>query len=158
MEAQPEGYALSDSNCLSLMNPASDSAYRGSRYKGVYGLVGQDDQHPTVDVAAVAFPDAPAAASLADAQARTWKDCSDKTLTATIPEKPISNWMVVPLTRSYGVVVSLRMQEGGQGFGCARGIAARANVVADVSVCDLDQANIERQTSKVTNMILDRIH
>ncbi len=157
IEAQPEGYALSDSNCLSTMNPGSDSAYRGSRYQGVYGIVAQDEHHRTVDALAVAFSNAAAAESLADSQARKWKECTDKTLTAIVPDMPTSNWMVSGPTRSYGVVVLLRVQEGGQGFACARGIAARANVVADVSVCNPDHADIERQTSKVANMILERI-
>lgn len=154
IEPLPENFILSEPNCVSVMSPGLESTYRGSGYLGAYGLAANGG---VVDAVAVAFLSAKAADRLADAQTDKWKRCTDKTFTANVGDQPPVNWIVSGPTRSYGVAVLLRIQEGGGGFACARGMAARANVVADVLICNPDQAVVEHQASRVVNMILDKI-
>lgn len=52
---------------------------------------------------------------------------------------------------------ALHIQQGGQGYTCARGVAARANIVADDPVCSPDQALVKAQAGTFVNMILGKI-
>jgi hypothetical protein len=153
----PEGFTLSDPNCVGVMNGGLESTYRGSRYQGAAGFGARDEQGHLVEVTAVAFAGGAEADKFVGAQIRKWKDCTDATLTAKSGDEPPVSWTVNGVNRSYGVAVLVRVQEGGQGYGCARGMAARANIVADLSVCNPDQTLVERQASKLVNMTLAKI-
>ncbi|MGH3969837.1 MAG: sensor domain-containing protein [Mycobacterium sp.] len=153
----PLGYRISEPKCISVISPALEPSYRGSHYQSAYGLAANDRQYRVVDADAVAFPSAVESQKFVQNQAGRWKDCTDKTLTVNMQGTPPVNWIVSAPTRSGNVDVVLRIQQGGQGYACARGVAARANIVADVSICSPDQTLIKAQAGTLVNTILGKI-
>jgi PknH-like protein len=152
----PDGF-LSDLKCAGVMAPGGELTYRGSGYQSVYGQMLVDEDQPRVGEAAVAFRGSDEAQAFVVAATNQWKICANRTLTVNIEEPPV-NWIGSAPHRSDGVVVLLRRMEGGQGFGCARAMAARSNIVADVLVCGTDDADLEHQGATIVNMALSRIH
>lgn len=157
LKVLPEGFTLSDRNCVSVMNGGLESQYRGSHYQGASGLTIKVDQDRLVETVAVAFPGSVDADKFVGTQIGKWKGCAGATLTVNYADQPPVTWTVSGPKRSYGVAVVIRVQEGGRGFGCARAIAARANVVVDLSVCNPDQELAELQASKLINISLRKI-
>jgi hypothetical protein len=148
---------VADQKCAGAVAAGAEPMYRGSGYGGVaaLGMVGPDDR--TVDEGAVAFGDATAATEFVQTRVAQWKDCANKVLTLTIPDKPATHWVAQGPNISYGVGVLLRTQEGTGDFGCSHGLAARSNVVADVLACSHDEAALNDQVASIVNKILGTI-
>lgn len=158
LDTLPVG-TLSDPKCIGAMTPAAEPPYRGSGYQAVYGRLEQDPTPPVlrnVNEAVAVFGSAEEAQRFVSTQINRWKDCSGRTLTVELEQPPV-NWVISVPTRSDGVAVLLRRQEGGQGYACSRGMAARSNIVADVVVCSLDEDAVTGQAGALVNMILARI-
>ena len=66
-------------------------------------------------------------------------------------------WVAAPARTINGVATVARTLEGGQGYGCARALASRSNVVADVDVCDPDASTAAEHAAAVVTKILDKM-
>lgn len=151
----PDGF-LSDLKCAGVMAPGGELTYRGSGYHSVYGEMLVDQDQPRVGEVAIAYGGAEEAQAFVDTATRQWKNCAGRTLTVNLQQPPV-NWIANAPRRSDGVDVLLRRMEGGQGFACARAMAARSNIVVDVLVCGTDEADLEHQGATIVNMALSRI-
>lgn len=155
-DRMPDG-ALSDPKCAGLFAPGDELTYRGSGYQAIYGQLSEDHEQRRVFEAVAAFGTGVQAQAFVDADVKRWKDCAGKILTVTLQEPP-ANWIASGPNRSDGVVVVVRRLEGGQGYACSRAVAAGSNIVADISVCRLEQPDlVETQAARIANMILARI-
>lgn len=158
LEAQPDD-TLSDPHCIGAMFGTVEPVYRGSGYQGVYGERIWDpatEGSGRLDQGVVAFGSAEDAAAYVSKQTDIWRECVGRPLTLTALGQQVS-WNASPPTLANGVDVLARTQEGGGGFGCARGLAAGSNVVADVVVCGNDGADVAGQATQIVNMILEKI-
>ncbi|HWF70362.1 MAG TPA: sensor domain-containing protein [Mycobacterium sp.] len=151
----PDGF-LSDLKCAGVMAPGAELTYRGSGYQSVYGEMLVDQDQPRVGEVAIAYGGGEEAQAFVDTATSQWKYCAGRTLTVNVQEPPV-NWIASAPHRSDGVDVLLRRMEGGQGFACARAMAARSNIVVDVLVCGTDDADLEHQGATIVNMALSRI-
>lgn len=131
---------VSDPACFGAMFGATEPSYRGSGYQGVAGqrladpadmLAGRLDQ------AIVAFGSGADAKAYVSKQVDLWKGCGGKPLTLKVADMQV-NWMIDIPRYVNGVDIVTRTQEGGDGFGCGRGILAQDNTVIDVAVCGPD--------------------
>lgn len=145
-----------DRRCVGAMLAGAEPMYRGSNYGGVagFGMTGPDDR--LVDQAAVAFPDAAAAAEFVNTRVAQWHECANKVLMLHPPDKPEAAFVSPGPTTAYGVGVFPRTQEGTD-FGCSHGLAARSNVVADVLACSPDQDPLNDQVASIVNKMLGTI-
>lgn len=158
LEAQPDD-TLSEPHCIGAVFGAVELVYRGSSYQGVYGERIWDPATPgsgRLDQGVVAFGSAEDAAAFVSEETDIWRECVGRPLTLTALGQKVS-WNASAPTLSNGVDVLARTQEGGGGFGCARGLAAGSNVVADVVACGNDGAAVAGQATEIVNMILEKI-
>jgi hypothetical protein len=153
-----EDAVVSDPNCVGAVLGIDESAYGGSDYQGVFGQLTGDPSTQNslrVDEGVVAFTSADEAQNLVDTQIRVWKGCSGHPLTVTIDKDQVI-WVASGPKVSDGVSVLLRSQQG-DSFVCSHGLAARSNVVADVTVCSGDASTVKGQASGIVNSILQKI-
>lgn len=131
---------ISDPACFGAMFGAVEPVYRGSGYQGVLGQRLADPADMSagrLDQAIIAFGDGADAKAYVSDQVDAWKDCGGKPLTLKVADMQV-NWAVDVPRYVNGVDVLTRTQEGGDGFGCGRGILAKDNTVIDVAVCGPD--------------------
>jgi hypothetical protein len=149
---------ISEPKCLGAMFGAVEPVYRASGYEGVYG---QRLANPTnmiagrSDEGVIAFGTAADAKAFVAKQTDAWKGCGGRSLALTVSGMQV-NWMVDTPRISHGVDVLTRTQEGGDGFGCGRGVFAKSNTVIDVVVCGPDPAAAGDQAAAITDGIIDR--
>jgi serine/threonine kinase PknH len=149
---------ISEPKCFGAMFGAVEPVYRASGYEGVYG---QRLANPTnmiagrSDEGVIAFGTAAEAKAFVDKQTDAWKGCGGRSLALTVSGMQV-NWMVDTPRISHGVDVLTRTQEGGDGFGCGRGLFAKSNTVIDVVVCGPDPAAAGDQAAAITDRIIDR--
>lgn len=139
LEQTPED-VISDPACMGAVLGAVEPVYRGSGYQGVFGqrLADPNDMLAgRLDQAIVAFGDGADAKAYVAKQVDSWKGCGGKPLALTVAGMQV-NWTVDIPRYVNGVDVLTRIQEGGDGFGCGRGILAADNTVIDVAVCGPD--------------------
>ncbi|WP_431505984.1 sensor domain-containing protein [Mycobacterium sp.] len=149
---------VSDQKCGGAISAGAEPMYRGSGYRAIVGLGMHGPQDRVVDEAAATFGDADEAHKFVATGIAQWADCVNRTLTITLPGRPVVNWIASGPSTSYGVHVLLRRQEGGQGYVCSHAMAARSNVAADVLACSYDEALINEQAASIVNMMLAKIH
>lgn len=158
LERVPED-TMADPQCFGALFGTVEPVYRGSGYEGVYGQRLLDPAAFTagrMDAGVVAFSSAEEAHTFVTGQTAAWQDCAGKPLTLKLSDQQVK-WTASPPAVSHGVDVLSRTQEGGGGFGCARGLAASSNVVADVVACSDKSAAVADQASAIVNLILDNI-
>ncbi len=153
----PPGRFISDPACTIAMSPGLDTTYRGSKYQGAYGIDASDDHSRVLEAVAAGFPGAREAQANVDAQLDKLKGCANKDLSAGSDNRPPAHYMLGDITQSNGVAVLVRVQEGGQGYACGRGVAAKDNVVADVMMCNFDPSVVEHQTGALANLVLEKV-
>lgn len=149
---------ISDPSCFGAMFGAVEPVYRGSGDEGVFGqrlanitdmLAGRSDQ------SVIVFGSGPDAQSFVTEQVDMWRRCGEKPLTLDIADLKV-NWMIDAPRVSSGVDVLTRLQEGGDGFGCGRGIHAEGNTVIDVVVCGPDPVAAGDHAALIADGILGR--
>ena len=150
---------VSDPKCFGVIFGAVEPVYRGSGYEGVYGqrmanlatmIAGRADQ------GVVAFGSPQDAQTNVTEQTGAWRDCGGKALTLKVADQQV-NWMINAPLVSDGVDVVTRVQEGGDGFGCGRGLQARSNVVIDVVVCGPDGVAAGEQAATLVNDVAAKV-
>ncbi|MGV0836396.1 sensor domain-containing protein [Mycolicibacterium thermoresistibile] len=146
---------LSEPECASAVIPNDVSAYRGSGYAAVYGRLADDLRSQRISTGVAAFAGAEEAHEFVTQQVERWRECTDRTLTVSLGGQELQ-WTTSGPTRAEGVHVLLRRQEGVD-YACSRGVAARANVAADVLVCGRDAEAVNPQAGKLANLMLAKI-
>jgi hypothetical protein len=147
---------ISEPKCFGVMFGAVEPVYRASGYEGVYGqrlanpanmIAGRSDE------GVVAFGTAADATAFVAKQTDSWKSCGGRSMALTVSGMQV-NWMVDTPRISHGVDILTRTQEGGDGFGCGRGIFAKSNTVIDVVVCGPNPAAAGDQAAAVIDGII----
>jgi len=146
---------LSEPDCAAAIIPNDTSAYAGSGYAGIYGRLADDLRNHRISTGVAAFGDAAAAEQFVDGLVQRWRQCADKPIRVKLAREELT-WNIGTPQRSYGVDILPRSQEGKDYF-CARGAAARSNVAADVLVCGPDAAEVNAQTGRLVNLMLDKV-
>lgn len=151
--------ALSEPRCSPVIFGVFDEQYRGSGYRGLVGVLSNQPDGPlgpSASESVLTFDDAGAAARLVDDQRARWDGCTDRPLSVTA-DNGVLVWVAAPARTINGVATVARTLEGGQGYGCARAVASRSNVVADVDVCNPDAATAAEHAAAVVTKILDKV-
>jgi len=157
LEQTPEN-VISDPACLGAVLGAVEPVYRGSGYQGVFGQRLADPQNMLagrIDQAIVAFGDSADAKAFVADQVDTWKGCGGKPLALTVAGTQV-NWTIDIPRYVNGVDVLTRTQEGGDGFGCGRGVLAVDNTVVDVSACGPDPVKAGDYAAQIADAIQAR--
>lgn len=150
--------AISDPSCFGAMFGAVEPVYRDTGYEGVFGqrlanvaemLAGRSDQ------SVIVFGSGPDAEDFVTGQLDSWRRCGGKPLTLNVADVQV-NWIIDTPRSTGGVDVLTRLQEGGDGFGCGRGIHAKDNTVIDVVVCGPDPVAAGDHAAQVVDGILGR--
>jgi PknH-like extracellular domain len=150
------GETVSDVGCLQAVYPSEAAAYGGSGFVEVLGrFLTEPSETPdhTVFEAVVRFASVSGAHGFVDKSARDWAQCSRKPLVYTHTDGTTDRWDIGDVANVGGVVSVLDTIEGGVGWGCSHQLAARSNVVVDVSAC---QKNIADQAATILQQISDR--
>lgn len=150
---------LSEPRCSPVIFGVFDEQYRGSGYRGLAGVLSNQPDGPlgpSASESVLTFDDAGAAARLVDSQQAKWDWCTDRPLSVTA-DNGVLVWVAAPAQTINGVATVARTLEGGQGYGCARALASRSNVVADVDVCNPDASTAAEHAAAVVNKILDKV-
>lgn len=157
---------LSEPKCLGVVFGVLENDYRASGYSATFGLLGDDADtpfSPDVVVGVTTFGDAAEAKRFVDERSATWRNCTDRPLTERVvpndssePE-PTFTWVAAKPAVHEGIPTVTRTLEGGRGFGCARTLAARSNVVADVDVCSPDAADAADHALTLAREVLGNI-
>ena len=150
---------LSEPRCSGVIFGVFDEQYRGSGYRGLLGVLSDQPDGPlgpSASESVLTFDDAGAAARLGDSQRAKWDWCTDRPLRVTA-DNGVLVWVAAPARTINGVATVARTLEGGQGYGCARALASRSNVVADVDVCDPDASTAAEHAAAVVTKILDKV-
>ncbi|OBF21200.1 sensor domain-containing protein [Mycobacterium sp. ACS4331] len=151
--------ALVDESCMSLSPGLEltylDSGFTGSRQQF---LKGTDPDRKLVQTV-VSFPDSSAAEAHVTAATAKWKACADRRINLAPVGGDPNHWnvadVVVRGTGDDAILTASRTEEGGAGWGCRDGMAARNNIVIDFAVCGEDvpesvlPAFVEAVTGKI---------
>jgi hypothetical protein len=149
--------SISDVNCAAVLAPGWQSTYRTSGFVGAQALAAEDQHENHIVETVAAFPSPGYARAFVGANVAKWKSCLEHSLTVSDAGKYSSVWMAFDPIRADGIDVVLVRREGGRGYACGRGIAARVNVTADVSVCGRDEVVVKGQAADLVQAILARI-
>jgi serine/threonine kinase PknH len=150
---------LSDPACLVAFFGNVEAALAGSGYLGIYEeRIGDQSTDFTrrADISTVAFGDAGEARAYVAKQIAAWKRCANKTMTVKTDRHEVTWTLNDPVT-ARDVPVQLHAAEGATGYACARAIAARSNVVADVAACSDDNTDLNDQAATLVNLIINKI-
>lgn len=135
----PEGWTWSDSMCLPALLSLTEQAYfRSGGYEAVAGKRLQEppvnDVVQGVDQGIVQFPDAVSAQYFVEASTLTWDRCVGRPLVITYPNGYTGKWVPsTPVTTDEITIVRMVL-EGADGYTTDHAIAARSDIVIDVTV------------------------
>jgi hypothetical protein len=153
--------AVSEPKCFGVIYTTSEYEYRGSGYHASFGLLGDDPDTvfaPDVIVGATTFDDAEAAQRFVDDEGAKWRDCANRPLIDKDTDSQAAlTWVAATPAVANGVRTVSRTLEGERGYGCARAMAARSNVVVDADVCAQDATVTAGQASTLVTMAMDNV-
>jgi serine/threonine protein kinase len=136
---------LTEKECTSSFSPTDQSVYASSGYIAVRSedlsnavkapaAFGPGDI--TLTQGAIAFSSADYARKFFDTLLGQWRACSNRSVTVTFPGAPAIRVRFGDVTTTpSGAMIQLQSWEGLSGFGCARGLALRSNVIIDNNAC-----------------------
>lgn len=129
---------LVDAECTSLMS-GERLAYRGSGFTASRQqfLLGEGPVRKVVQTV-VSFSDAAGAQRHVTDTADTWRACENRTVNLSVVGTDPVYWSVVGVKESDGTLAATKIEEGGGGWVCRNGMAARNNVVIDFAICGVD--------------------
>lgn len=148
------GYVPED--CARAAFNTVETGYRDSGFGAVRGMVFQEPeamqlQH-VVDQGVVSFPDAAAANTYVTRTLESWRRCAGTPFTALRPETA-EHWTFGQVTENGGISAIPKIADGDTGWKCSHAIAAKVNVVIDVSACGFD---VTDQATTVVARIRDK--
>jgi hypothetical protein len=138
----PDDGSYSDAACAGAVFNTVAVAYKGSGYVATKGVQFSDpgDKH-YLDQGVVAFGSGADARKFLVVSQDSWRRCVAKhVMYKAKNDSPITWTLRAPVTAD-GITVAVVDQEGGEGYACAHGITAKANVVIDISACSDGMAN-----------------
>jgi len=156
--------AIDRSECWGSVTPGAPDVYSESPLTGYHGAEFLDTRSflksTQVIEAVAAFRDPPAAQSQLAQLLSGWRHCGGSTVTVTMPRgQPITFSVSAPADAGNGISV-LDLIPKGVHVRSARAIAAKANVVIDLSVSCSGTTDSERprvSAVSIANYILDKI-
>jgi len=134
--------SYSDAACAGAVFNTVEAAYKGSGYVATKGAQYSDagSKH-YVDQGLVAYGSGPDARKFLATTQNSWHRCVGKHVTYKAKNDRSITWTIrAPITAD-GITVAVVDQEAGEGYACAHGITAKANVMVDVSACANGMAN-----------------
>ncbi|BBZ05233.1 sensor domain-containing protein [Mycolicibacterium chitae] len=144
-----------DGDCASL-SPGQLLAYRGSGFTASRQqfLAGETPQRKVVQTV-VAFSDAAAAQNYVAAAAPKWRACENRTVNLGVVGGDPIFWAVAGVGESGGILAATKIEEGGGGWVCQDGLAARNNVVIDFAICgeNVPESVVPAYVDKVADKI-----
>ncbi len=151
--------ALVDESCMSL-SPGLEIPYRASGFTGSRQqfLKGTDPDRKLVQTV-VSFPDARSATAHFTVITNRWKACANRSINLAPVGGDPNRWNVADVVvlgaGDEAILTASRTEEGGAGWGCRDGLAARNNIIIDFAVCGEDvpesvlPAFVEAVTGKI---------
>lgn len=106
----------------------------------------------TVEMMVVRFDTDTDATSFVDGLWSSWGQCGGELVRFAGDD---GNWVLGAPRIAYGARTVGRAREGGQGFGCARAVGVRGNLVADVTDCGADRSVVADRAARLVEAILD---
>lgn len=133
---------VGDQDCITLA-PGKLLAYQGSGYTASRQQFLTGDPNRKIIQTVVSFATADAAGKyVADAKPQ-WDKCANRTVNLAAvgaDNTRTSFWIIGNINDADGILSTTRVQEGGDGWVCQSGLAARNNIVIDFTVCGNDLA------------------
>lgn len=137
------GDHIVDNDCVAAFYPATTAFYNNTGWTEVRTAHMRDPadgplRHSAEQVV-LSYPGSPQ--RIADAARRTWQACSGRTINireVTEPDAVDALWRVGEFTEVNGVLTLSLAAEGGEGWGCRRGLAVADTIVIDVQACGRD--------------------
>jgi hypothetical protein len=126
----------SDPACAGAVFNTVEAAYKGSGYMATRGseLSDAGGKH-YVDQGIVAFGSGGDARKFLATSQDSWRRCVAKHVTYNANHDNPNTWTIRAPVTTGGITAAVVDEEGADGYACAHGITARANVVIDVSGC-----------------------
>ena len=145
MRVMDSGVAMSDDSgmmkpkeCLAIDGSTRAKVYAGSNFMAERDQTLQDGYHLThfAEQAVVLYPSAKKADAFLTASAQQWPACHQYTRIQT-------QWTVGAISNTNGTLSTIATQQNANapGWGCGRALAARNNVVIDVTTCSANPAD-----------------
>ena len=145
MRVMDSGVAMSDDSgmmkpkeCLAIDGSTHAKVYAGSNFMAERDQTLQDGYHLThfAEQAVVLYPSAKKADAFLTASAQQWPACHQYTRIQT-------QWTVGAISNTNGTLSTIATQQNANapGWGCGRALAARNNVVIDVTTCSANPAD-----------------
>ncbi len=134
---------LSNRNCMGAFEPAVDSVYGNSGYKGVRTQqLHTSDNNYRVYEAAVSFPNAEKAQAFVTKSAGDWKAChTGEELTLTTEKGTVLYWTLGDVTGDPPTITMVRTPKDTARPACQRVLSAVSDVVLDVEACAVGVAD-----------------
>lgn len=136
---------ISAPECLGIAFTAEKDVYQGSGYTAAQvqtTLARRDKNSPVLwvhDEAVFSFPSPQAAADFVSASTAAWQRCAGTSWvhrgSTSAGESYQVTWSAGQVSANAGLTSVLLTREGGDGWGCRRGLTAESSVVVDVAVC-----------------------
>jgi serine/threonine kinase PknH len=147
------GYVPED--CASAAFNTVETGYRDSQFTAVRGVVMQEPADAevlhVVDEGVVMFPGPDVATRYVANTVEAWRHCAGAPFTALRPEAA-EHWTFGDVGENSGVSAIHKKADGDTGWSCSHAIAAKANVVIDVSACGF---SISDQATTIATRIRD---
>jgi serine/threonine kinase PknH len=133
---------LSNPNCMGAFEPAVDSVYGNSGYKGVRTQqLHTSDNNYRVYEAAVSFPNAEKAQAFVTKSAGEWKACAGQPVTLTTEKGTVLHWTLGDVTGDPPTIAMVRTPQDSSRPACQRVLSAVSDVVLDVEACAVGVAD-----------------
>lgn len=144
-ELMPDATLTGNPLCQAMNLDGIESAYRGTGYTGARTLYtgNKSDQIEAqwlLSQTVVAYPSAKAAGDALGTLLNAWHGCEKPFTTVEKGQSGPTNvtWTPGSVDVADGLATVMVTQEGGEGWGCWRGLTTVANVVVDFSACGAD--------------------
>jgi hypothetical protein len=143
-------------DCVRAAYNTVEAGYRDSQYTAIRGVVMQEaadtEMLHVVDQGVVTFPDAAAATTYVTRTLEAWRRCAGTQFTAVRPEAS-EHWTFGDVSENDGISAIPKTAEGSD-WSCSHAIAAKTNVVVDVSACGF---SITDQATTIASRIRDKL-
>jgi serine/threonine kinase PknH len=134
--------SYSDAACAGAVFNTVEAAYKGSGYVATKGAQYTDaGSKQYVDQGLVAYGSGADARKFLAAEQNSWHRCVGRHVTYKAKNDSSITWTIRAPVTADGITVAVVDQEAGEGYACAHGITAKANVMIDVSACANGMAN-----------------
>jgi serine/threonine protein kinase len=150
--------SVDEKDCVGAFFPDQHTVYDNTGWIGDRVQVFQDLDGAPVhsgSQAIIAFPTAAAARKLVADQTAHWSACSGRTITMHLPNRPLpQHWTFGPLANTDATLSMTHVVDMAGAAGCQHALAARNNIVIDVSAC---RSEVTNQAVDIVNLVAAKI-